>query len=127
MLCQRFRDTEKVRELAEIMLAVTNGHSSSVSTKVKKGRKIGVNVSLHIWSIRNKKYIATRMEKGGGTRINKFDRTDLPEEVFQYFQQVFFPSVSTRGKLCLNLNSTSVKICSCANEIITNLSCFIDN
>ena len=35
MLCQRFRDTEKVRELTEIMSAVRSGHSSSVSTKVK--------------------------------------------------------------------------------------------
>ena len=63
MLCQRFRNTEKVRELAEIMLAVRNGHSSSVSTKVKKGRKIGVNVSLHIWSIRNKKIYCNKNRK----------------------------------------------------------------
>ena len=34
MLCQRFRDTEKVRKLAEIMLAARSGHSFSVSTKV---------------------------------------------------------------------------------------------
>ena len=50
MLCQRFRHTEKVRELAEIMSAVRTGHSSSVSTKAKKDRKIAVDVSLHIWS-----------------------------------------------------------------------------
>ena len=109
MLCQRFRHTEKVRELAEIMLAARSSHSSSVSTKVKKDRKIGVDVSLHTWSTSIKKYIATRIRKGGGTRTNKFDRTDLLEKVFQYFLQVFFPSGSTRGKLCLNFNSTSVK------------------
>ena len=84
-------------------------------------------MSLHIWSTRNKKYIARRIGKGGGTRTNKFDRTDLLEEVFQYFLQVFFPSGSTRGKLCLNLNSTSVKFCSCASDVITDLSCSIDN
>ena len=84
-------------------------------------------MSLHIWSTRNKKYIARRIGKGGGTRTNKFDRTDLLEEVFQYFQQVFFPSCRTRGKFCLNLTSTSVKFCSCANEVITDLSCSIDN
>ena len=68
MLCQRFRDTEKVRELAVIMSAVRSGHSSSVSTKVKKDRKTPVDVSLHIWSTRTKKYIARRIGKGGGTR-----------------------------------------------------------
>ena len=78
--------SEKVRELAEVMSAVRSGHSSSVSTKVKKDRKIAIDVSLHIWSTRNKKCIATRIKKGGGTRTNKFDRTDLLEEVFQYFQ-----------------------------------------
>ena len=48
MLCQRFRVTEKVRELTEIMSAIRSGHSFSVSTKVKKDRKIAVDVSLHI-------------------------------------------------------------------------------
>ena len=40
MLCQRFCDTKKVRQLAEIMLAARSGHSSSVSTKGKEDRKI---------------------------------------------------------------------------------------
>ena len=127
MLCQRFRDTEKVRELAEIMSAVRSGHSSSVSTQAKKDRKIAVDVSLHIWSGTYKKYVATRIGKGRRTLTNKFDRTDLLEDIFQYFKQVFFPSGRKRGHLSLSLNSTSIKFCSCANEVITDLSYSIDN
>ena len=127
MLCQRFCDTEKVRESAEIMSAVRSGHSSSVSTKAKKHRKIAVDVSLHIWSGTYKKYVATRIGKGRRTLTNKFDRTDLLEDIFQYFKQVFFPSGRKRGHLSLSLNSTSIKFCSCANEVITDLSYSIDN
>ena len=39
MLCQSFRVTEKVRELAEIMSAVRIDHFSSVFTKAKKDNK----------------------------------------------------------------------------------------
>ena len=127
MLCQRFCDTEKVRESAEIMSAVRSGHSSSVSTKAKKHRKIAVDVSLHIWSGTYKKYIAIRLGKGGGTRTNRFDKTDLHEDIFQYFKQVFIPSGRTRRKLSLNLNATSIEVCWCANEVITDLSYSIDN
>ena len=84
------------------MSSVRSGHSSSVFTKMKKDRKIAVNVPLHIWSGRYKKYIATRIGKGVGTRENKFERSDLLEDIFQYFKQVFFPSGRTRGKLSLN-------------------------
>ena len=98
MFCQRFCNTEKVRELSEIISAVSR-HSSSVSTKVKK---IAVDVSLHIWSGTVKKYITTRIGKRGGIRTNKFDRTDLLEDIFHYFKKVFFPSGRTRGKLSLN-------------------------
>ena len=122
MLCQKFCNTEKVRELAEIMSTVRSGRSSSVSNKVKKDRKIAVDVSLHIWSGTYKKCITTRIRKGGGNRTNRFDRTDLLVDIFQYFKQVFFPSGRTRAKLSLNLNSKSIKFFSCANEVITDLS-----
>ena len=127
MLWQRFRNTEKVRELAETMSAGRSGHSSSVFTKVKKDWKITVDMSLHIWSSRHKKYIATTIGKGVGTRANKFDRTDFLEDIFQYFKQVFFPSGRMRGKLSLNLNSKSIKFCCCANNVIKDLSYSIDN
>ena len=39
----------------------------------------------------------------------------------------FFASGRTRGHLSPNLNSTSIKFCSCANEVITDLSYSIDN
>ena len=39
----------------------------------------------------------------------------------------FFTSCKTRGHLSPNLNSTSIKFCSCANEVITDLSYSIDN
>ena len=68
------------------MSSVRSGHSSSVFTKMKKDRKIAVNVPLHIWSGRYKKYIATRIGKGVGTRENKFERSDLLEDIFQYFK-----------------------------------------
>ena len=103
------------------MSAVRSGYSSSVSTKVKK------DVSLYIWSGRYKEYIATRTEKGGGTRKNKFDRTDLLEDIFRYFEQFFFPSCRASGKFSLNLNSTSIKFCLCANEVTIDLSYSIDN
>ena len=94
---------------------------------MKKDRKIAVNVLLIIWSGRYKEYIATSTGKGGGTRKNKFDRTDLLEDIFQYFEQFLFPSCRTRGKFSLNLNSTSIKFCLCANEVTTDLSYCIDN
>ena len=97
------------------MSAVRSGYSSSVSTKVKK------DVSLYIWSGRYKEYIATRTEK------NKFDRTDLLEDIFRYFEQFFFPSCRARGKFSLNLNSTSIKFCLCANDVTIDLSYSIDN
>ena len=109
------------------MSAVRSGYSSSVSTKVKKDRKIAVNVPLHIGSGRYKEYIATRTGKGGGTRKNKMDRTHLLEDIFQYFEQFFFPSCRARGKFSVNLNSTSIKFCLCANEVTTGLSYSIDN
>ena len=43
------------------MSAIKSGHSSSVSTTVKKDKKNIVDGSLHTWSTRDKKYIATRI------------------------------------------------------------------
>ena len=54
---------------------------------------------LHVWSGKYKKDIATRIAKK-----NKFDRTELLEDMFQYLKQVLLLSVRTRGKRSLNLN-----------------------
>ena len=43
------------------MSAIKSGHSSSVSTTVKKDKKNIVDGSLQTWSTRDKKYIATRI------------------------------------------------------------------
>ena len=43
----------------------------------------------YIFGQAHKEHVATRIGKGGGTRANKFDRTDLLENIFQYFKQSF--------------------------------------
>ena len=37
----------------------------------------------YIFGQAHKEHVATRIGKGGGTRANKFDRTDLLENIFQ--------------------------------------------
>ena len=90
MLCQRFLYAEKVRELAEIMSASEVAILLMFPLRRKKIEQLQLMCHYIFGQAHIKKHVATRIGKGGGTRANRFDRTDLLEDIFQYFKQVFF-------------------------------------
>lgn len=96
LLCQKYGNEERRRQLADIVSAVRTS-SSSVVEKFKKEKSVAVDVLWHNLCSSKKRFVAVQRHHGGGTRTNKFNKCTILDKLFWHFKEVYFPNGKDLG------------------------------
>ena len=118
LLCQKFSNEERRRQLADIVSAV-RASSSSVVGKFKKEKSVvAVDVSWHNWCSSRKRFVVVQRRHGGGTRTHKFNKCTTLDNIFRYFKDVYFLNGKSLGKKTCYISNVESTFLSCAKETV---------
>ena len=118
LLCQKFSNEERMRQLADIVSTV-RASSSSVVGKFKKEKSVvAVDVSWHNWCSSRKRFAVVQRHHGGGTRTHKFNKCTTLDSIFRYFKDVYFPNGKGLGKKACHISNVESTFLSRAKETV---------